>query len=187
MFKIVYSSNLFDFPFPYSKQVIGFVDLGTLNEDLARFERDSSTQLPPVANHILAIMIRGIFIHLRFPYAHFPTRGIHADHLFSIVWEAVERLETLGFKVLVITADGASPNRKFFRMHGGEGDDPCYKTNNPYTDEDRCIYFMSDVPHLIKTTRNCWSHSFAHGCKRKLWVRLYYFQKKYNIMTLIID
>lgn len=151
------------------------MNLGALNEELAQFERESSTQphqLPPIANHILAVMIRGIFIHLRFPYAHFPTRGIHADHLFTIVWEAVERLESIGFKVLVITADGASPNRKFFRMHSSEDDNVCYKTSNPYTDEERCIYFMSDVPHLMKTSRNCWSHSFAHGCKRKLWVRL---------------
>ena len=32
------------------------------------------------------------------------------------------------------------------------------------------------MPHLPKTTRNCWSHSFGHGQTRKLWisVQLYF-------------
>ena len=52
-----------------------------------------------------------------------------ADFIFLIVWKAIETLEKLGFKVLVITADGASANRKFFRMHhNGSKDDICYKT-----------------------------------------------------------
>ena len=158
----------------HGADVVGFVELGAVNDQLDRFERESSDTLKPiaVANHILAIMIRGSFLHLRFPYAHFPTRGVHADYLFTIVWEAVERLEKLGLKVLVVTADGASPNRKFFRMHKKSRQSLCYKTTNPYTDEKRALYFMSDVPHLVKTSRNCWSHSFAHAYSRRLWVRI---------------
>ena len=95
------------------------MNLGDVNNQLDKFEREASDAVkqPEVANHILAIMVRGIFIHLRFLYAHFPTKSVHADYLFSIVWEAIERLENLGLKVLVVTADGVSPNRKFFRMH----------------------------------------------------------------------
>ncbi len=48
------------------------------------------------------------------PYAHFGTEGITADLLYF--WEAVRRLEVNGIKVIHVTADGASPNRKFFRM-----------------------------------------------------------------------
>ena len=45
-------------------------------------------------------------------------------------------------------------------MHGKK-EDLVYKTDNPYADskENRPLYFISDPPHLIKTTRNCWSHS----------------------------
>ncbi len=89
---------------------------------------------------------------------------------FSVVREAIESLEKLGFKVLVVTADGATPNRIFFRMRMQSQGELCYKTENPYADEKRYVYFMSDVPHLLKTTRKCWSQSFAHGHKRKLWV-----------------
>lgn len=55
-------------------------------------------------------------MNLSFPYAHFATTNLTGENLFTIVWEAIERLERLGFKVIAITADGASPNRKFFRM-----------------------------------------------------------------------
>ena len=30
-----------------------------------------------------------------------------------------------------------------------------YKVKNPFTSEDRLIFFLSDPPHLVKTTRNC--------------------------------
>ena len=43
--------------------------------------------------------------------------SITADTLFPIIWEAVSILEGSGLKVLCITADSASPNRKFFQMH----------------------------------------------------------------------
>ena len=39
-----------------------------------------------------------------------------------------------------------------------------YKVPNPFADG-REVFFFSDPPHLIKTTRNCWSSS-----SRSLWV-----------------
>ena len=157
-------------------EVIGFVDLGDVSNQLMKLEREclNDEDNPPLATHILTIMVRGIFVPFKFPYAHFPTKQLTSESIFTIVWEAIERLENLGFKVLVITADGASANRKFFRLHDVQKThspyNPVYKTNNPYTNEERAIYFMSDVPHLVKTTRNNWSHSFSHGRTRKLWV-----------------
>lgn len=57
--------------------------------------------------------------------------------------------------VIAITADGASVNRKFFRMHSSSAtNDVVYKTKNQFASDDRNIYFVSDPPHLIKTTRN---------------------------------
>lgn len=168
-------------------EVIGFMDLGDVYNQLAKLERECSTEEehPPLADHILVIMVRGIFTRLKFPYAHFPTKTLTSESIFTIVWEAIERLENLGFKVLVITADGASPNRKFFRLHSDKKTqspyNPVYKTVNPYTNENRPLFFMSDVPHLLKTSRNNWSHSFAHGRTRKLWVRSLY-KKSYIII-----
>ena len=59
-----------------------------------------------------------------------------------------------------------SANRRFFKLHSSlVMPEEVYKVNNPFTSEDRQIFFMSDPPHLIKTTRNCWASQ-----KRILWV-----------------
>ena len=156
-------------------EVVGFAELDDINHQMSLLENQSASNLyvPPVATHLLTFMVRGIFSSCKFPYAHFPTDSLTGDQIFPIAWEAVERLERIGFKVIAITADGASPNRKFFNMHApNNSSDLCYKSPNPYTTEDRDIYFFSDVPHLIKTTRNCWSHSSKNGT-RSLWVCMY--------------
>ena len=157
----------------HEANVVGFVDVGDFNNQIAELEKEcSSSEFGPresIATHMLVLMVRGIFTKLEFPYAHFLTKDLSGEQIFSIVWEAIERLEKLGFKVVVVTADGASANRKFFKMHG-DGSEVCYKTKNPYTSEDRNIFFMSDPPHLMKTTRNCWSHSHSHGNTRDMWV-----------------
>ena len=77
---------------------------------------------PFVAKSLLLLMVRGTLFNLTFHYAHFTSEGITADLLFPIVWEAVRRLECNEIKVISVTADGASPNRKFFRLHGIPGD-----------------------------------------------------------------
>ena len=134
-------------------------------------EQSPTSNTPPLATHLLTVMVRGLFTSCRFPYAHFPTTSLTSDQLLPIVWNAVERLERIGVKVVAITADGANPNRKMFRLHSPSGTEICYKTLNPYTSENRSIYFFTDVPHLIKTTRNCWSHSSSKGT-RSLWVSI---------------
>ena len=45
-----------------------------------------------------------------------------------------------------------------------------HKVRNPYSKEDRYLFFFVDVPHLLKTVRNCWSNSFGHSYSRALWV-----------------
>ena len=107
----------------YSAEVIGFVDLDMIDDQLDELAKHpNKQQIPPIATHILAIMVRGIFTGLKFPYAHFATTSVKGDQLFTIAWEAIDRLERSGFKVIAITADGASSNRKFFRMHSGKSD-----------------------------------------------------------------
>ena len=58
---------------------------------------------------------------------------------------------------MCITADGATLNCRFFRIH--KDLDIPHKTKNPYAKEYCYIYFISDLSHLIKTVCNCWSHS----------------------------
>lgn len=95
----------------HSAQVIGFVQLGDVNDQLTQFEHSVDVHLP-VATHMLGLMVRGVFSSLHFPYyAHFATPdNLTGENLFSIMWEAIERLEHLEFKVITLTGDGASQN-----------------------------------------------------------------------------
>ena len=71
----------------HSGDLIGFTHLGDINNDLMKLERGD--ERPPIANHVLTIMVRGLLFKLEFPYAHFGTEGVTADFLYPIVWEAI--------------------------------------------------------------------------------------------------
>ena len=123
---------------------------------------------PKPATHILTVMVKSICGQgsLETPIAHFASRTCKAENLYDIVWEAIKILEGLGMKVLAIVCDGSTANRRFFTFH--KEDDCIHKTKNLYSDTDRPVFFISDVPHLIKTTRNCWSASGHSGGHTRL-------------------
>ena len=83
-------------------------------------------------------------------------------NIFSLVWKAIDRLECNDFKVIGITCDGASPNRKFLKMHGNH---LSHKATNIYSTDERFILFFIDPPHLLKTIRNTFANPSRH-----LWV-----------------
>ena len=162
----------------YNSTIIGFVNVGHINNHLLAFEeqqqKSSSNEKPHArdATHMLVFMVRGIFSDLKFPYGQFPCSSLSGDVLFPIVWECVKRLEGLGFKVIAITCDGASSNRKFFKLTGVSAEKLTYKTVNVFSEEKWPLFFLSDVPHLIKTVRNNWSNSFGHSYSRTLSVSM---------------
>ena len=167
---LVYDKNTCD--------IIGYIDLGEVNGQLSSLGRKlvHSVDFKPeehVADHMLLFMVRGLFTDLEFPYAQYATQTASGTELFAVVWDVVRNLESCDLRVIALSCDGASPNRRFFRLHkrsSSKSNIPTYKTTNPYSSDERDIYFISDVPHLMKTARNCWSHSFAHGDQRPLWV-----------------
>ncbi len=83
------------------------------------------------------------------------------------MWGAVRRLKEIGLDVVCVVADGAKPNRKFFRDHAhedGMNDGVVYKARNIF-EPSKWIYLISDIPHLIKTTINCWANSRVGGTR----------------------
>ena len=83
----------------------------------------------------------------------------------------MENLEERGLKVLTSTCDGASPHRKFYKFHcppGAPKGTLIYKTNNPFADEVRPLYFVCDPVHLLKTARNNWENSCWRNKTKKL-------------------
>ena len=147
--------------------LIGFVDLGSTNNRLLEFENAlcGEKSQPKLALTMLVLMVRGLFYKLNYPYAQFACNTITGDVMFDPVWEAVSRLERLGFCVLALTCDGATPNCRLWKLHTAK-DEPIYKVSNVFaTNGPRFLYFISDPPHLIKTIRNSFCNS-----NRSLWV-----------------
>ena len=79
----------------HSCTLIGFTNVGDINNVLDRMEQPDSKPRPNISTHMLLFMVRGMFSTLEYPYAHFATKGISADSLYPIVWEAVQRLVLL--------------------------------------------------------------------------------------------
>ena len=146
-------------------ELIGYIDLGDPDINFGTLKK-----VDEIATHALVFLIRGVCTELKFSLAYFATAGVTAAQLMPLFWEAVCILETsCNLWVIATTSDGASPNRKFYRMHqpldDNAGKDVCYRTINLYAPY-RYIYFFSDVPHLVKTTRNCLHQSGSGSCTR---------------------
>lgn len=145
----------------------GFTDFGDINSHFEAYgkETEGSGQeaaTEPLANSMLVVMVRG---NLKFPYAQFPCITLSGNQLYEPLWEAVYRLERMGFKVLGVSCDGLAANRRLFQLHRNRSKDVVYKVLNPHTEEKRHLFFLCDPPHLIKTVRNSWENK-----KRMLWV-----------------
>ncbi|XP_065891694.1 uncharacterized protein [Dysidea avara] len=159
-------------------EITGFVDYGeeTFDERFEELRRrcNQGTQIRErvVATHMLVLMVRGIFFKMDIPIAQFPTAGVSADDLVYMTWKAVQMLSLVGLEVICMVADGASSNRKFFACHSIEKyKKMCitYKAPN-LTLPGQFVYFMVDVLHLMKTTRNAWSNSQAKGTRHLEWM-----------------
>ena len=101
------------------------------------------------------------------------TIDVTGSELHDVVWGSIRRLHEIGLNVICVVADGAKPNRRFMKDHShkeGMKNGIVYKARNIYNPP-MFVYFMSDVPHLMKTTRNCWLCS-QFGGTRCLWVTI---------------
>ena len=142
----------------HSGDIIVYVDLGDKELNLATLKSDY------IASHMLVFLVRSIVNPLKLSLGNFATTTAPSPQLFPLFWKAVSILEdNCNLKVVGVTSDGASPNRRMYRMHlrmtkiedVNNDVDVTYKTRNIVADDNRLIYFISDPPHLIMTARNC--------------------------------
>ena len=159
-----------------SGRVIGFTELGDMNNELNEFEKCMTDNKPKeLGTYVLCFMVSGLVKRLCFPVGYFSSQGFDSAQLFPIVWQAIRVLETVGFQVAAVFCDGASPNRRFYRIHelaDGENKSPdgaVYWIYNRF-DKRRKICLFCDIPHLLKTIRNNFENSHGHNNKRNLMV-----------------
>ena len=169
-------------------KLVGFCEMGEINDEIEKFSKAMESQaatekqfLEPgsdrnIAKYVIVFMVRGIFSNLQYAFGHFAGEGFDSDQIFPCALEAIRILESIGLCVRAITADGSSPNRNYFNLHKLENqenvkDGVVYWTYNPWAPL-RKIYFICDVPHLIKTTRNNIENSHGNLNTRNLMVSL---------------
>ena len=90
--------------------------------------------------------------------------------LFPMVWNVIESLELSDLPVVAVTADGASHNWHFFTSAAiakMEKNHPFQSSPRTHLQREMCTFFC-DPSHLIKTTRNCFTNSFAHKMSQEL-------------------
>ena len=152
----------------HSGELIRFVDLGDINVNVPTLKNTQT-----LATHVLVFLVKSVVNPLSYSFATFATDGITAYQIMSIFWQAVKYLEKNNLKVIAATGDGASQNRKSFRMHkhlvGDSDTEIVYRAKNIYTKEMRFIYFCADVPYLMKTVRNCLFLSGSGRGTRYMW------------------
>ena len=137
----------------HTGDLIGFVDLGDVNLNYATLQETNA-----IASHVLVFLLRSVVNPFKFSLANFATKNATASQIFPLFWKAVAICETqCAIKVVAAICDGASANRKFFRMllglthdDGLNADtDVVYRTISFFSEDKRYIYFISDPPHLL--------------------------------------
>ena len=83
----------------HSGNIIGYTDLGEVNNHLLALERSIDDKKPEPAKSMLVFMVKGLFTSLKFPYVQFACTKLTGDSLFHLFWEAVKRLERIGLKL----------------------------------------------------------------------------------------
>jgi hypothetical protein len=166
-----------------SGELIGFIDLGDPLTTFANVDEDV-----PVASHALAFLVRGLCTNLKHVVAYYFTGNVTSFQLMPLFWKVVAALETtVKLWVLAAVNDGASPNRKFFALHSKLGgklpDGLVYKTPNLFC-LGRMLFFFADVPHLMKTARNCLYNSGYGSRSRCMWNDGQYLLFRFVLYTL---
>ena len=145
--------------------LIGFVNISNIKNQILEFEAmiESGGEDPSLAASMMVFMVRGLLHKYNYPYAQFACgKSMTGDLIFDPIWEAMARLERIGFFMLALCCDGASSNWKLWN----KDNELLYRVPNVYaSDGQRFLYFISDPPHLLKTIRNSWYNE-----KKKLWV-----------------
>lgn len=157
-------------------RLIGFTEIGEVNDELEAFNsavsemnvNDQCDTGRNFATHVLVFIARGIFLNLAYPFRYFSTIGATATQLYPCWMEANRVLTSINLDVRALISDGACTNRKFYDIIK-ENTNNMFYAINPHKPERR-IYLFSDVPHLLKTTRNCFENSHWNKNTRNLMV-----------------
>lgn len=135
-----------------------------------------------LATEALVLMARGINENWKQPLAYFlVSSSCPVPDLRNILIEAIRRLTNIGLNVVTVISDNGGNFHKLIRQLGVTVDTPYFKV------DDKQIFYMIDVPHLIKSTRNnFFDHHFEinNGRTSKEYLNTFYSEDKKNRFRL---
>lgn len=101
---------------------------------------------------MLVLMVWGLFSFFNFPYAQFACHSLTGGELLvDPVWKVISQLERQAIHILALTCDGASTNRRLWKIHS-KNEGMIYKVDIVFVrDSPRPLFFICDPPHLLKT------------------------------------
>ena len=119
----------------HTGDLIAFVDLGDTELNYATLKKSEE-----FSSHILVFLVRSVVNPLKFSLANFATNNATSIQLFPLFWNAVGILEeNCKLKVVGVTCDGASSNRRMFRMHLAMTRDEDINEDVDVTSNPKCI------------------------------------------------
>ena len=121
----------------HTGELIGFVDLGDVDINYTVLQEPNK-----LASHVLVFLIRSIVNPFKFSLANFATTSATCTQMFLLVWKAISICELNNIKIVGLTCDGASHNRKMFKMHSQMTED---EDKNPNVDVTYRITNISSV------------------------------------------
>ncbi|KAG0420207.1 hypothetical protein HPB47_003607 [Ixodes persulcatus] len=109
-----------------------------------------------LADHALVLMFVPLFEDWVQPIAGFSTKGAAPGKvLLQLVLSAILKLEKNNASIIGVITDGAGSNRYMWSQLGVSGKLNSERNSilNP-CDPSRKIFFLCDVPHIVKCIRN---------------------------------
>lgn len=155
-------------------ELVGYTNLDTIDKDLKLLEdffQDSTASAPApapaphkkkqvdeeVANKVLCYLVKGVANNVKEVVAIYATKSVSSRQMYMWTWQVISSLERAGVYIIAFIGDGCSVNRAFVKMHipshSVRKSGVVYATVNKAAPH-RPLFFISDVPHLLKTLRN---------------------------------
>jgi hypothetical protein len=129
-----------------TKQLLGYVSP----------EFQSAQQPAEVACHALVFMIKGLHVPYKQIVAWFLTGRSTVGQLWKVTQSVIQELYNRSLMVRVVVSDMGTSNTGMWRAAGLNINDDSEQCSVPHPcDESSKLYFMPDVPHVVKCMRNC--------------------------------
>ena len=155
--------------------ILGYVYLKKVAEEITKLEATVSGkgfERQP-AKTVMVFMLQGITDDTHELIGIYLCDALKASQLYSRRWDLISLCEESDQKIIALICDGISVNMKLFKVlfccDELSSAVLVYVTKNFASGEGSDLFFLTDLPHLLKILRNRFANSNAHRRTRKLW------------------